>query len=135
MRILKNLLVKKTFNCPERNTNPIYAYNKPNRKGFNDYWDKRKNGDRCCSYCGSLHPDDVIDILTCGNPFYLETSTKSYKIYVSREGVQNAGDGGIKYYRWHDNEGFIDRAIKAEKANKHNNLSIRFKRHEYDKNA
>ncbi len=68
-------------------------------------WEKRPNGDRCCSYCGSLHPDDFLDIMqryAAGEEgYHFGLTDKSYKVYVSRPGVRNAGDGGIKFYGHH----------------------------------
>lgn len=70
-----------------------------------DKWRVEKNGDRTCSYCGSLHPEDFEAILTAyanGDPGYrFDTTTKGYKRYASRPGVTNAGEGGIKFYTWH----------------------------------
>ena len=77
-----------------------------------DHWDRFKsNGDRVCSYCGSLHPDDFMrlvkasaeaaeDATECVN---IEPSDRGYKIYVRQPGVQNALDGGIKFYTQHLN--------------------------------
>lgn len=68
-------------------------------------WRKEKNGDRTCSYCGSLHPDDMIDIMYGyieGKEGYeFEPSDKGYKIYAKRAGVKNAMEGGIKFYTNH----------------------------------
>lgn len=64
------------------------------------------NGDRCCSWCGSLHPEDLIDIIygyiegTEG--YHLSFTDKSYKLYVNRPGVRNASEGGIKFYVDHE---------------------------------
>jgi hypothetical protein len=63
------------------------------------------DGSRTCSYCGSLHPDDVVDILYqfLEDPAYhFSTTDKGYKFYANRPGTQNASQGGIKYYTWHD---------------------------------
>ena len=68
-------------------------------------WETRPNGDRTCSYCGSLHPDDFLDIMrryAAGEAGYsFSLTTKSYKAYASRAGVQNASQGGIKFYGHH----------------------------------
>jgi len=70
-----------------------------------DRWRTEPNGDRTCSYCGSLHPDDFAAILegySKGEPgFRFGTTDKAYKRYGNRPGVQNAGHGGIKFYTWH----------------------------------
>jgi len=68
----------------------------------NPTWRRAPNGDRTCSYCGSLHPEDFLDIMIKyieQEPGYrLETTSKPYKIYANRSGVQNASQGGIKFY-------------------------------------
>lgn len=71
-----------------------------------DYWQKFKsNGDRVCSYCGSLHFDDfrklVLDATDDNSTISIEPSDKDYKVYVIRAGVRNAYEGGIKFYMWH----------------------------------
>ena len=77
-----------------------------------DRWQKFKsNGNRVCSFCGSLHPDDLFAIVReCGDadetaPYgsvpEIEQTDKSYKIYVHQPGVKNAHDGGIKFYMHH----------------------------------
>jgi len=72
-----------------------------------DVWNKMPNGDRCCSFCGSLHPMDVIDIAKKFGVNAIQTTTKSYKWYIHRDNVRNALEGGIKYYRHHDTDEFI----------------------------
>ena len=68
-------------------------------------WNVRPNGDRTCSYCGSLHPDDFLDIMqryAAGEEGYSFSLTdKSYKVYAKRANVTNALDGGIKFYGAH----------------------------------
>lgn len=78
-------------------------------------WRTEPNGDRCCSYCGSLHPDDFLDIMqryAAGEEgYHFDLTTKSYKVYARRPGVQNASQGGIKFYGHHAvPEGHADRA-------------------------
>ena len=77
-----------------------------------DRWQKFKsNGDRVCSYCGSLHWDDftrmVHEAATAPEdaPYTsvvrIEPSDKGYKCYVHQPGVRNAHEGGIKFYMQH----------------------------------
>ena len=71
-----------------------------------DHWDRFKfNGDRVCSFCGSLHPDDFLKYVQESakddSSVQIEPSDKRYKIYVSRPSVRNAHEGGIKFYTWH----------------------------------
>ncbi len=77
-----------------------------------DYWEQfKRNGDRVCSYCGSLHPEDFFRLVkqcaesdeqeTYGKAVGIEPSDKGYKIYVCQPGVRNAHEGGIKFYTHH----------------------------------
>ena len=72
------------------------------------FWATRPNGDRTCSYCGSLHPDDVIRIVKNLGIGCIGSTTKSYKWYIRQPSVKNACEGGIKYYRHHDTPDFIE---------------------------
>lgn len=87
-----------------------------------DRWQKFKRIDnRVCSYCGSLHPDDMFRLVkecaeaTHDAPYRsvveVSFSDKSYKIYVHQPGVRNAHEGGIKFYTHHlprDADGKLD---------------------------
>lgn len=64
--------------------------------------------DKICSFCGSLHPDRVIELIKEHGWGIVERSTKSYKIYINQPNVPNASFGGIKYYRHHDTDKFIE---------------------------
>jgi hypothetical protein len=77
-----------------------------------DRWHRFKsNGDRVCSYCGSLHPDDFFRLVhaaatagedaTYRDVVSIEPSDKSYKIYVHQPNVRNAMEGGLKFYKQH----------------------------------
>lgn len=80
--------------------------------------------DKCCSFCGSLHPDRVIELIKEHGFEILDPSTKGYKWYINQPNVPNAGFGGIKYYRWHDTKEFIDefnKLIDQLKKDKENN--------------
>ena len=71
----------------------------------------RTNNQRVCSYCGSLHYEDFISLVTlCAEapidvPYKsvveIEQTTKQYKFYVHQPGVKNAMEGGIKFYTHH----------------------------------
>ena len=83
------------------------------RKEGLDHWEKFKaaHGNRVCSFCGSLHPDDMFELVkqsaeapenaVDGSVVEIDPSDKSYKIYVRQPGVRNAHEGGIKFYTWH----------------------------------
>jgi hypothetical protein len=69
-----------------------------------DTWDMGPDENRTCSYCGSIHFDDLMKIcrLIPDDPRYaIEGTTKSYKVYVKQPGVVNAGQGAIKFYMHH----------------------------------
>lgn len=71
------------------------------------------NGDYTCSYCGSLHPEQMMEIIdhiirhktkdgvsiSCGKPG---------KYYIKRPSITNASEGAIKFYadHLHSVEGF-----------------------------
>ena len=73
-----------------------------------DIWETRGD-DKCCSFCGSLHPDRLLELITEHGFNIIEASTKSYKLYVNRKSVPNASYGGIKYYMWHNTPEFIEK--------------------------
>jgi hypothetical protein len=103
-----------TFQCGSRAGNPQIP-----GLPTEDNWEARPDGSRCCSYCGSLHPEDFLDILrryAAGEGGYrFDTTDKGYKAYANRPGVQNALEGGIKFYGWHAvPEGHPDRAAHEE---------------------
>lgn len=69
-----------------------------------DTWRLGPDGNRTCSYCGSLHAEDLMTIcrkVLVDDRYVLEGTTKSYKIYVRQPGVQNASQGAIKFYMAH----------------------------------
>lgn len=89
-----------TFLCQRRPPEP-HPFKLPDH----DTWDVSPNGDRTCSYCGSVHPDDFFACLEEaakeGTDVRIEPSDKGYKFYVTRPDVMNAMEGGIKFYTWH----------------------------------
>ena len=73
-----------------------------------DHWKVYPNGDRCCSYCGSLHPEDVIKKIKEHGFGVIGQTTKNYKFYVGTNASVRTNDShGQKYYRQHDTEEFI----------------------------
>lgn len=102
--------------CPERKNVPHQA-DKPS-----DTWRVLPNGDRTCSFCGSLHPDDYLRILKLAadeaSPVTCERAVgKAYKWYVDQPGVRNALEGGIKFYTWHiPTEAWAAEATEIQKA-------------------
>lgn len=93
----------------------LYAGQVPvhrDRGAGQDRWQRFKsNGNRVCSFCGSLHPEDLFALVKqCAEAPLdaeyksvpeIEPSTKAYKIYVWQPGVRNAMEGGIKFYTQH----------------------------------
>lgn len=72
-----------------------------------DTWDVGPDGNRTCSYCGSIHFDDLMAIckrVIEDERYAIEGTTKSYKVYVRQPGVRNASEGAIKYYKTHTPE-------------------------------
>lgn len=93
--------------CPSRSQNPgPWAYGDKE-----DIWEIRGE-DKCCSYCGSLHPERVLEIIQEHGWEAIEFTTKGYKCYVNRKSIPNASFGGIKYYRWHDTPEFLEAITK-----------------------
>jgi hypothetical protein len=91
-----------TFYCKRRMGHPMES-EQPDR------WDRRGE-DLCCSYCGSMHPQTIIDlaygIVDGGDTqTFFHMSDKAYKMYVDRKNIQNASEGGIKFYSAHIPEG------------------------------
>ena len=68
-------------------------------------------GDRSCSYCGSMHPDDFMRY--CGEGKRLGSTDKDYKVYVS-------DDERIKFYFYHLNEQQMQRFVEMHNAKKLN---------------
>lgn len=69
-----------------------------------DTWDIGPDGNRTCSFCGSIHAEDLMAIArkTLTDERYgIEGTTKSYKVYVRQPGVRNASEGAIKFYKHH----------------------------------
>lgn len=81
--------------CPDRmmNAGPW------ERKEGLDSW-KKFGSDRCCSFCGSAHPDE-LDAMLDLETTKIDVSDKRYKIYIRRPAVSNANTGAIKFYTWH----------------------------------
>lgn len=87
------------------------------RKEGLDKWEQR-GPDLCCSFCGSLHPDKVLEIAKeviegkdTTSVFHM--SDKPYKLYLDRVEVKNAGEGGIKFYTPHIPDTDADEWLKV----------------------
>jgi hypothetical protein len=80
-----------------------------------DKWQPRGQ-DRVCSFCGSMHPDDLekaIDRCLAGESVEISQSDKGYKVYVYRPEVPCADEtlGTIKYHKYHNpaDQSWLDR--------------------------
>lgn len=74
-------------------------------------WDWGPDGNRTCSHCGSVHPDDLMAICRktiVDERYGVEGTSKGYKVYVRQPGVRNASEGAIKFYMWHAPEKVSD---------------------------
>lgn len=81
-------------------SSPAFGGDKP----LPDTWDMGPDGNRTCSYCGSIHADDLMQICrkTLEDERYgVEGTDKGYKVYVRQPGVRNASEGAIKFYMHH----------------------------------
>ncbi len=67
-----------------------------------DYWRGGTANIRTCSYCGGLHPMDVIKIIKEEGFGVIGQTDKNYKWYI------NSKNGHLKYYRHHDTQEFIE---------------------------
>jgi hypothetical protein len=97
-----------------------FAFPAGERRGvLPDTWDIGPDGNRTCSYCGSIHADDLMKICRKAiddERYAVEGTTKSYKVYVRQPGVRNAGEGAIKFYMHHapENPSEADQKLFAE---------------------
>ena len=78
-----------------------------------DHWSIR-NGQKTCSFCGSINPMSLLEAIKTHGFSIIEKTDKSYKWYVSIPGVY------AKYYRHHDTPEFINgyNALIDDKAKK-----------------
>ena len=89
-----------TVRCPRRDEGgPGSHFPEP------DKWEKI--GD-CCSYCGSMHPDDVIAAVKKYGPQIIDSTDKSYKRYIRLPNTPNSSFGPIKLYVMHFDKLQID---------------------------
>jgi hypothetical protein len=91
--------------CGSRGENlAMFRYGNDGGKELPDTWDRGPDDNRTCSYCGSIHPDDLMKICRktlVDERYGIEGTTKSYKVYVRQPGVRNASEGAIKFYMHH----------------------------------
>lgn len=71
---------------------------------YPDRWLKMPLGERECSHCGAMHPDDFFALCKRAvdvGDVEIEPTDKGHKYYIHRPEVRNAGEGAIKFYTWH----------------------------------
>lgn len=96
--------------CPRR----MGEFGPWERKENLDSWELRGD-DKCCSFCGSMHPDRVLELVEQFGFSIIGPTTKGYKYYIHRDSVPNAGFGGIKFYVQH---------FSPQQREKYNSLQI-----------
>lgn len=95
--------------CPDHgNIPPVFAYSVEDKASKPDRWDIREiPGIRHCSYCGSIHPDDLIELIRKHGFGIIQKTDKSYKWYIRIPGHEGFC---VKYYRSHDaNSDFVNK--------------------------
>ena len=101
-----------------------------------DRWQKFKNIDnRVCSYCGSLHPDDMFRLVhesamapedaSYTGTVEIEPSDKPYKTYIHQPGVRNASEGGIKWYMQHLPRGTDGKIVVTDEQQEDYSLAVK----------
>ena len=102
--------------CPSHGEiDPVFVGSVDKEKNpLPDRWDLNEFGIRKCSYCGSIHPNDLIKSIKEFGLKIIEPTTKDYKWYV------NLGPGQYhKFYLIHS-EGTTFGQEYGELVNQHN---------------
>lgn len=100
--VIRNALPEgETQTCPKR----MVEWGPWERKEELDAWVKRGD-DRVCSFCGSIHPQELLKICKQVNGLNIFLERKGsqgpiQKIYIFRDDVANASEGAIKFYTIH----------------------------------
>lgn len=72
-----------------------------------DNWEMR-GPNKCCSFCGSIHPEEFIDIIdkiiAKEDGYEIYPADNGCKIYVIQPGINNGTKGGIKFHTYHMSE-------------------------------
>lgn len=79
------------FTCPRRNE--LFAYMGNVKEG--DSW-SRRDGQRCCTYCGSIHQDDFMELVEGGAS--VGPCDKNYKCYLNE--ALDTDDLGRQKAKW-----------------------------------
>ncbi|MCV0398532.1 MAG: hypothetical protein K5785_00900 [Nitrosarchaeum sp.] len=91
------------MNCPRR-INEIGPWNY--QEDDSDHWK-----DDCCSFCGSINPDKVIELIKSG--YTITRTDKNYKIYLNYPSHVKAPNGSGKVYLMHFSREQIDQLNQA----------------------
>ena len=129
-----------SFYCPRREESPLGARLSPGP----DHWQKFKsNGNRVCSFCGSLHWDDMLALVheaataapdaSYRSVVCIEPSDKKYKVYVHQPGVRNAHEGGIKFYMQHVPRGEDGKIAVTEEQHVEYSKAVKATQERFDK--
>lgn len=101
--------------CPEHSTvGSVFTFSVDNENPNPDRWDIDKNGLRTCSYCGSIHPNDLINLIKEHGIGIIEHTDKRYKWYIKA----TPNTEYCKFYRYHEDEKFINEYNKLLDKNK-----------------
>ncbi|WP_214228613.1 hypothetical protein [Pedobacter sp. B4-66] len=81
------------------------------------------NGDKVCKHCGSWEPEQFLKYVdeTIKNDdidFRIELNDTRDKVYVNKEGINNAKEGAIKHYLVHLKKYCQDTGISVEDMDK-----------------
>lgn len=88
--------------CPEHAGIPsVFAYSVDDENPNPDRWDI-SDGFRKCSFCGSIHPEDLILLIKEHGFGIIESTDKRYKWYI------HINNEMYKFYRYHEDEKFVE---------------------------
>lgn len=91
------------FLCPRRNEGvPAFM------EGKKDKW-RMQGADPCCSYCGSIQPARLFELIEKHGIGIMSATDKNYKWYVNQPNVPNASYGAIKLYTPHLSKEDVDK--------------------------
>ncbi len=98
--VVKREVVESGVTCPRRVREPGPW---EHEEGL-DNWEKR-GPDRCCSFCGGIHPQDFLALMRqAADPesdVRIEQATGKSKWYITRKEVPTGAEGGMKTYGVH----------------------------------
>jgi hypothetical protein len=108
----KRVFVDEPFTCPMRPTSPVFVASTEGE----DRWEK-VGGDRVCSFCGSMHPDEALAVFALAQSderVGVDLCDGRDKVRFRRPGVGNAMQGALKFRMAHaprDPDGLLSQAF------------------------